>query len=134
MTWKDQYRDVGSLSDATEGFDLTDAAEMAEIETTIHTQTERIARKQAERLDRELHGAWRAGYDYVHVYDKIGDELARTDRPDYTVSFKRAVLPTYEGGGRPSPSGYVYRFTYDLTSVPDHVIRAAIRDKEDADA
>jgi len=86
-----------------------------------------VARGQAERMERELRGAWRAGYDHLHVYDEVDNKLLGRDTPDMALSLTRAVFPGYEGDPRPDPPGYAYRFSYDLTSVPDEEIRRAIR-------
>lgn len=75
----------------------------------------RVTNAHAERLDYHLRGAWRAGYDYVHIYDPIPGALGVT----------MYVYPSHEPS-RPDPPDLRYRHTYDLTSVPDDVIRRAI--------
>lgn len=83
-------------------------------------------RRIAEREEYTLRGAWRAGYDYVHVY-----------RPDTTPPLGRGgltdtfSLPTnvLDPTNDPEPNGHWgrYLYTYDIGGVPDAEIRAAIR-------
>lgn len=75
-----------------------------------------------EQLEYELRGAWRAGYDYVHVYDALQCDGVQMD----AYSIRKAVVPAhYEHP--PKPPGYAYRYTYDLCGVSDEEVRAAIR-------
>ena len=82
-----------------------------------------------ERLDYELRGAWRAGYDYVHVY---GEPPGFRSHADVSEQFavRQYVLPSNQEQP-PRPETRQYRYTYDLGSVPDDEIRAAIREGED---
>lgn len=78
-------------------------------------------REMAEQLDYELRGAWRAGYDYVHVYDEPPSP------PDSgTFTLRQYVLPT-NAEQPPNPVGPIYRYTYDIGSVSDGEIREAIQ-------
>ena len=77
-----------------------------------------------QRLEYELHGAWRAGYTYVHVYDPIPTAVDET--PTETSSLRQYLLPSHSKR-RPNPPDAIYRYSYDLTSVPDEVIRRAVR-------
>jgi len=116
----------------TSDFTLDDAADAFAVEDKFREIYDNVVREQADRMERELRGAWRAGYDHLHVYDEVDNKLLGRDTPDMALSLTRAVLPGYEGDPRPDPPGYAYRFTYDLTSVPDEEIRAAIRGEVDA--
>lgn len=71
-----------------------------------------------DRLEKELRGAWRAGYNYLHVYAK----RAPTDVPSDMYSIRNAVLPT-DVERLPEPEGWVYEHTYDIGGVPDDVVR-----------
>jgi hypothetical protein len=83
-----------------------------------------------EHLEKELIGAWRAGYDRVDVYDDMptGDGVQSMQ-----WSICQHFHPAHEGDARPDPDGMVYRYSYDLTSVSDDVMRKAIRGELDAD-
>ena len=83
-----------------------------------------MSRKAAERMDYELRGAWRAGYDYLHVYDTLACEGLRGD----PFSVQQAILAS-NGEEPPEPPGYRYKYTYDIGAVDDAVIRAAIRER-----
>jgi hypothetical protein len=79
----------------------------------------------AERMEYELRAAWRAGYDYVHVYgDGPGD--IRSVELDEQFSVTQYILPSNQKQP-PRPQTREYRYTYDLTSVSDAEIREAIR-------
>lgn len=86
------------------------------------TAAEKAAEAMAERMEYELRGAWRAGYDRLDVYDEIYG-MGGFD-PDLTIT--QYVHPAHEGDPRPSPDGLVYRHSYDLTSVDDETIMDAI--------
>lgn len=88
---------------------------------------ERATRAMAERLDYELRGAWRAGYDYVHVYDE-----PPSPPESGTFALRRYVLPTDEERP-PRPSSLIYRYTYNIGSTPDEAIRETIRRHVDTD-
>ena len=82
---------------------------------------EQAVREITERLEYELRGAWRVGYDYVHIYDE-------PPSPPESGSFalRQYVLPT-DLERPPRPPELIYRYTYDLNSVSDEEIREAIR-------
>jgi len=87
-----------------------------------------VVQAHAERMEYELQGAWRAGYDYLHVY-REGGGLARQDLTEQ-VTLGQYVFPAHSEQP-PKPPQLRYEYTYDLTSVPDHVIRAAVRGELD---
>lgn len=87
------------------------------------------AESMARQMEYELRGAWRAGFDYVHVYDDAS--LGMAD-PAETVALTQYVLPSNRQEP-PRPTDRIYRYTYDLGSVPDDAIRAAIRGDIDPD-
>jgi len=91
---------------------------------------ESAAEAYAQRMEYELRGAWRAGYDYVHVYEK--EPAPAPENLSQNLTVREYVLPTH-GPARPDPPGCRYRFTYDLASVPDDVIRDVVRGDLDAD-
>jgi len=79
-----------------------------------------------EQIEKEVRGAWRAGYDYVHVYgDHPQKSLARGDLSE-TFTMTMYVLPTNQEQP-PRPDTRQYRYTFDLDSVPDDVIREMIQ-------
>lgn len=75
--------------------------------------TREAARAQAEQLDREIHGAWRAGYNYLHVYMPMVTPH-RDGRGEFAI--KTYVLPTYSEVP-PRPDGLSYAHSYDLTEL-----------------
>jgi len=77
-----------------------------------------------ERLEWELRGAWRAGYDWLHVYEPI-QELARVAPGDFSVTFR--ILPSHSKT-RPSPDELRYLHSYDLRDVSAAEVRAAVSD------
>lgn len=113
------------------GFDPTDMDihELAkQLSDTVHadvlnTRMQDAVDAHRERLEKELMGAWRAGYDYLHVYDNMP---AREDVGRGKFEITQGVIPSNREEP-PKSRGCVYRYTYDLTSVPDHVLRAAAR-------
>jgi len=77
----------------------------------------------AERMEKELHGAWRAGYDYLHVYREAGG--LTTQELSEQVSITQYVLPS--NNEHPiRPDELAYEYTYDIGCVPDHVIREMV--------
>ena len=96
---------------------------------SIQSGIEKIARQHAERMEYELRGAWRAGYDYLHVYDELPN--GGTDTPEQLLSVTQYVFPS-NVEKPPRPPQLRYAYTYDLTSVPDHVLRNAIRGELDS--
>lgn len=99
---------------------------------TISDMVGKFTEEFAEQMAYELRGAWRAGYDYLHVYDAPGpagpwDDTELKER----LTVRQYVYPSHKGAPRPSPDALVYRYTYDLTSVPDDVIRSVIRGETD---
>lgn len=88
--------------------------------------TDRLMERIAERREHDLRGAWRAGYDYVHVYRRPAPALGRPPLAAGTMlSDPDARVPSNDP---PEADRYRdYKFSYDLTSVPDDVIRRAIR-------
>jgi len=82
-----------------------------------------LAGHMAAQLEKELRGAWRAGFDYVHVYGNnpklVGPELTE----GFTVA--RYTLASNQERA-PRPSGRRYLHSYDLTSVPIDETREAL--------
>lgn len=100
---------------------LPDPAELVSFETdAINAVFETIA----ARDERELRAAWRAGYDRLDVYKKS----APLGRNPGQVTLDRTYVPRRDVDPRRDPSGWQYAFSYDLTSVPDDVIRDALDD------
>lgn len=91
---------------------------MSEIVTDA---VDRAVEAFADRLETELRGAWRAGYNYVHVYDELP-----SGEPGETFTLQQYVLPT-DVEQPPHPPQLQYRYTYDLSSVSAAELRAAIR-------
>lgn len=90
-------------------------------DTDILTDATREASLElAERLEYELKGAWRADYDYVHLYTKIVDPDPGGDTDEITL--RQAVLPS-DREEPPNPPGYRYAHTYltgELDSATVH--------------
>ena len=96
---------------------------MSDLITDAH---EKVMKAIHERLEKELRGAWRAGYDYVHVYaEPPGKALAQP--LDESVTFTQYILPTNQKIP-PQPETRYYRYTYDLTSVSDKQIRERLKE------
>ena len=80
---------------------------------------------QAE-MEQEIRGAWRAGYDYLHVFEK-NPLYDGVNRNDPTVTLTRYTYPS--NSDNPTAlehDGIVYCYSYDFDSIPDHVIRAML--------
>jgi hypothetical protein len=80
-----------------------------------------IAQRAAQRRERELRGAWRAGYDYLNVFEP---GLATVPLGEQTPAQKFVIQqPTFV------PSNNRMRhadYAYDIGAVPDDVIKRAI--------
>jgi len=94
---------------------------------TLQTEViDSIVRKEQQRLEYTLRGAWRAGYAYVHVY-----------RPQNTltesVSTNKIIRgDIYEPTDTRKPRSrelYDYIYTYDLLSVSDEAVKEAISEQ-----
>ena len=85
---------------------------------------ERAMQSLSEQLEYELRGAWRAGYDYVHLYEPM-QPMAR-QKLTGTLSLQQFVLPSH-AETPPRPDGVNYIGTYDIGAIPDSVIRRHIR-------
>ena len=84
--------------------------------------SDKIAQRAAQRREKELRGAWRAGYDYLNVFD-----------PDLSIIPLGACesLPPWVGiqDAEFVPSDRRIRhadYAYDIDAVPDDVIKRAI--------
>lgn len=115
--------------------DYAEAADYFSVDSlNIRDAASEYASAWSERLERELEGAWRAGFDYLHIYTDDEPALSIDKREPNSDPFAytemRYVFPThYERPLR--PDGVRYLYTYDLSSVPDHILRAAIRGELD---
>jgi len=114
--------------DALDGFDFSDAKDVAEHMDlpTIHETG--FAKAVAERTEKALHGAWMAEYQYVHVYEPgLSTMPLGETEPQTEVNIQLPVfLPSSEPSHMDSVGGYTYSHTYDFESVPDHVLREAL--------
>lgn len=82
-----------------------------------------LVRASAEREEYMLYGAWRAGYDYVHVHNPTAP--MHTDGGGEYVTVSRKLIPS--NAPKPHrPAGYVYAFTYDLTDLSVGEVRAVM--------
>jgi hypothetical protein len=100
--------------------DSTEDVEFVALDNAITAAVESMS----EQLEKELRGAWRAGYDYLHVYEPV-QPLARQEIAG-GLSLMNFTLPSHHRHP-PRPDGTSYLHTYDIGSVPDTVIRATIR-------
>jgi hypothetical protein len=102
----------------------------ADTDTPVpESQTLKKARDAiAEQLEKELRGAWRAGYSYVHIYSPtLGDFDS-----DATVTIKKGALPSdSKEPPRRCTGEWVYRYSYDIDAVSDDKIRRAVRGELD---
>lgn len=98
---------------------------MLEPEDLVLDIAEDFAREVRRKMEYEVRAAWRAGYDYVHVYEDAGMQLSGSIEEDFT--FRQYILPANEIECRPNPPDKIYRFSYDLNSIPDDEIRELIR-------
>lgn len=92
-----------------------------DIDTSV---TDGITKRIAERREYALRGAWMHGYHYVHVFD-TPTELTTFEQGNPTVKLPLFV-PAYDASHPREYAGRKYNYTYDLKSVPDDVIKAAI--------
>lgn len=106
------------------------AADLIDFEDIAGNLTERLSQQYAERRDRELHGAWRAGYDYLHVYQEPATHSLAREPLAESFTMSHYVLPS-NNQHPTTPDSLEYHHTYDIGSVPDHVIRAAVRGELD---
>lgn len=79
--------------------------------------------EMGRQLERELIGAWRAGYNYLHVYEPISKDPTRNLRERFTLT--QYTFPS-KARRRPSPPSLRYLYTYDIGSVPDGAIAEAL--------
>lgn len=83
---------------------------------------DKLARQAARRREQELRGAWRAGYDYLNVYDPglstapLGNDGSLSER---FVVQEPAFIPS----NRPHSHA---DYAYDIGAVPDDVLKRAI--------
>lgn len=85
----------------------------------LTTYTNHAARELNQRLEYELRGAWRAGYDYLHLYDgtqlSIDPDSDGTDPPRQRFTIGWAVIPsTHPRPPRHQVGNYRYSQTYLL--------------------
>jgi hypothetical protein len=93
----------------------------------IESSVSELTAAHYDRLETELFGAWRAGYDYLHVWTTIQKKPAGRLDPFYVSEvFLPSNVPDPECPPTATP-----RETYDLSAIPDHVMRAAWRDDLD---
>jgi len=78
-------------------------------------------RAYTARLDREVHGAWRAGYDYLHVY-----MAKRTWEPGEFEFPALLIEPAHKNMRRLDLEGYRYLHSYDLRDVETGQLREVL--------
>ena len=105
--------------------DVADAFNTDEVEALRSDAMETVMDAVAERMEKELYGAWRAGFKYVHVYQMLDYGGLRLE----TFSVKQAVVPSHTENPPKHPSAQ-YLHTYDLTDVPAAALRKAWRDRD----
>lgn len=85
--------------------------------TAIEKAASEATRKLHERLEKEILGAWRADYDYLHVYN-THDIEGGTER--FAVS--QAVYPSDCASPPPRLGEYHYKHSYELAGLtPEEV-------------
>jgi len=82
---------------------------------------DKLAQRAAHRREQELRGAWRAGYDYLNVYDPglSTVPLAQEQPAQQFVVQEPAFIPS----DRPHSHA---DYAYDIGAVPDGVLKRAI--------
>jgi len=88
---------------------------------TFTDLSKEIAQRAAQRREKELRGAWRAGYDYLNVFEP---GLTTAPLGEQTPAQKFAIQhPTFvPANNRIRHADYAY----DIGAVPDDVIKRAI--------
>lgn len=89
--------------------------------------TEAYIEAYQRKLDRHLRGAWRAGYDYLHIYTE-GQAYELSREVDASPFKMDTVVFPSNTKRRPNPDGYRYMHTYDIASADDDEIRRVVRD------
>lgn len=85
-----------------------------------------IAQRAAQRRETELRGAWRAGYDYLNVFEP---GLATAPLGEQTPAQKFVIQqPTFVPADRPIRHA---DYAYDIGAVPDDVIQRALNGELD---
>jgi hypothetical protein len=80
--------------------------------------SERVAQAMNERLEKEVIGAWRAGYEYLHVHHPI-QTTNYEPISKFTVRYK--VLPSNQPAADPDGT---YSYSFDLSDLnPELVAR-----------
>lgn len=105
--------------------DMADRFDTEETQGLVDDAVQSAVESIAERMEKELYGAWRAGYNYVHVYKSLDYNGLRRDA--FTIG--QLVLPS-NTEQPPRPDTAAYQYTYDLTAVPEAALREAWRTGE----
>jgi hypothetical protein len=89
---------------------------------TFTDLSKEIAQRAAQRRERELRGAWRAGYDYLNVYDP---ELTTAPLGNNGSLAERFAVqaPAFIPSDAPHRGA---SYCYDIGAVPDDMIKRAI--------
>jgi len=95
-----------------------------------HEKPLEAARAIDDRLETELLGAWRAGYNWLHVYQPLETaNAAGAQDLTETITLGLIVYPTHHKRAPEAvPTEYRYVQSYDLRSVSTTEMRAAMRD------
>lgn len=89
--------------------------------------TEELTRQLVDRLEYELEGAWRAGFDFLYVVTY--NDIAGYDDSDFEAfTVKRSYIPSNNPDRRP-PEPMATMERYDLRGVTTAEIREAKHDR-----
>lgn len=78
--------------------------------------------EMSAQMDYELRGAWRAGYNWLHVYDKPADRTIADTDERMLFRLSMYVHPSYQKEP-PQPDDLVYRYSYELNDLSRELVR-----------
>lgn len=86
----------------------------------------RLSQQAARRIEYEIRGAWRAEYDYVHVYRAPSGVSSPGGVARFKIR-KPLVRPSQSAEHASSIGEYQYVYSYDLTSISETGTVEAVR-------
>jgi len=98
----------------------------------ISEMAEQAARATQEQLEKELIGAWRAGYDWLHLYKELPGAFVHKPLSE-SVTLTYRVLPT-DSPRPPRPDELHYIRSYDLRDVERPMVELARHERTVGDS
>jgi hypothetical protein len=92
------------------------------MDSTVTNMADELARRDAARRERELRGAWRAGYDYLNVYNPAISTAPLGNNGSLSERFVMQEA-TFIPSDRPHSHA---DYAYNIGAVPDDLLRRAI--------